>query len=210
MRIAKIKAPHHHALLTGGSAPRRLRCCDVWHYRPVSIQAVAILRCCPLSVSLPVSCSRLKSALGIFLHSNTRSCYNRHYETFDGEVRGPAYTSSLLDFYFSGTRIGVRDIETTGLSPARNKFILGGLLDLQAMTMHQYLAENRGEERQVLEDFAEKVSGLDMAITYNGRHFDMPFIDGDWSGFPQEAARRTIWIFTRRQRPLAESNSFPI
>ena len=93
------------------------------------------------------------------------------------KYEGPLYTSSLLDFYFSVMRIGVLDIETTGLSPARNKFILGGLLDLQTMTMHQYFAENRGEERQVLEDFAEKVSGLDMVITYNGRHFDMPFIN---------------------------------
>ena len=93
------------------------------------------------------------------------------------KYEGALYTSSLLDFYFSGMRTGVLDIETTGLNPARNKFILGGLLDLQTMTMHQYFAENRGEERQVLEDFAEKVSGLDMVITYNGRHFDMPFID---------------------------------
>ncbi len=93
------------------------------------------------------------------------------------KYEGPLYTSSLLDFYFSGMRIGVLDIETTGLNPARNKFILGGLLDLQTMTMHQYFAENRSEEKQALADFAEEVSGLDMVITYNGRHFDMPFIN---------------------------------
>lgn len=90
---------------------------------------------------------------------------------------GALYTSGLLDFYFSGMRIGVLDIETTGLNPARNKFILGGLLDMQTMTMHQYFAENRSEERQALESFAAEVSGLDMVITYNGRHFDMPFIN---------------------------------
>ena len=56
------------------------------------------------------------------------------------KYEGPLYTSSLLDFYFSGMRIGVLDIETTGLNPARNKFILGGLLDLQTMTIHQYFA----------------------------------------------------------------------
>ncbi|MEI3518347.1 MAG: hypothetical protein V8R14_02535 [Clostridia bacterium] len=35
------------------------------------------------------------------------------------KYEGPLYTSSLLDFYFSGMRIGVLDIETTGLNPAR-------------------------------------------------------------------------------------------
>ena len=87
------------------------------------------------------------------------------------------YKSSLLDFYFRGMRAGVLDIETTGLNPARNKFILGGLLDLQSMTLHQFFAEKRSEEREALADFASEISKLDMIITYNGRHFDMPFVN---------------------------------
>lgn len=86
------------------------------------------------------------------------------------------YTSNVLDFYFSGMKIGVLDIETTGLDPSRNKFILGGLFDLQDGIMHQFFAENRSEEKQALEEFYELLSGFDMVITYNGKHFDMPFI----------------------------------
>ncbi len=86
------------------------------------------------------------------------------------------YSSRTLDFYFNGLHAGVLDIETTGLNPSRNKFILGGLFDLQDMTMYQVFAENRNEEADALREFAERLSGLDMIITYNGRHFDMPFI----------------------------------
>ena len=86
------------------------------------------------------------------------------------------YTSNTLDFYFKGMKIGVLDIETTGLNPSRNKFILGGLFDIQSGTMHQFFAESRSEEKQALEKFYELISDFDMVITYNGKHFDMPFI----------------------------------
>ncbi|MBR1992720.1 MAG: ribonuclease H-like domain-containing protein [Firmicutes bacterium] len=86
------------------------------------------------------------------------------------------YTSNALDFYFKGMKIGVLDIETTGLDPSRNKFILGGLFDIQSGTMHQFFAESRSEEKQALEKFYELISDFDMVITYNGKHFDMPFI----------------------------------
>lgn len=43
--------------------------------------------------------------------------------------------------------------------------------------MHQLFAENRGEEREALKAFYDMISQLDMVITYNGRHFDMPFIE---------------------------------
>lgn len=93
-------------------------------------------------------------------------------EHFDENI----YSSGVLDLYFGNLKIGVLDIETTGLDPSRNKFILGGLFDLQAKTMHQFFAESRSEEAETLSAFYEEVSKLDMVITYNGRHFDMPFI----------------------------------
>jgi len=86
------------------------------------------------------------------------------------------YNSSAFDFYFNDMKIGVLDIETTGLDPSRNKFVLGGLFDLQSKTMHQFFAESRNEEKQTLEAFYKLLSGFDMVITYNGKHFDMPFI----------------------------------
>jgi len=86
------------------------------------------------------------------------------------------YTSSILDFYFSDMKVGVLDIETTGLDPSRNKFILGGLFDIRSGTMHQFFAESRSEEKAALEAFYGLLTGFDMVITYNGKHFDMPFI----------------------------------
>lgn len=100
-------------------------------------------------------------------------------ERFDESI----YSGSAFDFYFKDLRIGTLDIETTGLNPARNKFILGGLFDFQTKTMHQIFAENRGEEAEALKSFAGEVSGLDMVITYNGRHFDMPFINKRLNNF---------------------------
>ena len=40
------------------------------------------------------------------------------------------YSGNIFRAYFDGLKIGVLDIETTGLDPSRNKFILGGLLDM--------------------------------------------------------------------------------
>ncbi len=87
------------------------------------------------------------------------------------------YHNSITDFYFSGMKKGVLDIETTGLDPSRNKFILGGLYDCESRTMHQYFAENRAQEQETLDGFISRLQDVDMVLTYNGRHFDIPFIE---------------------------------
>lgn len=87
------------------------------------------------------------------------------------------YKSNILDFYFEGLKTGVLDIETTGLNPSKNKFILGGLYSFPDKKMHQFFAENRAEEGLALDAFYREISKLDMVITYNGKHFDMPFIE---------------------------------
>lgn len=91
------------------------------------------------------------------------------------------YKSSTLDFYFKDMNAGVLDIETTGLDSSRNKFILGGLCSFQNRKMYQIFAQSRTEERDALEHFVHEVSGLDMIITYNGRHFDIPFMEKRFS-----------------------------
>ena len=85
-------------------------------------------------------------------------------------------SGAIWDGYFHGLRTGVLDIETTGLNPRRDRFILGGLYDGQTGTLHQVFAESTGEEAQALQEFARLVDEMDMVITYNGRHFDMPFL----------------------------------
>lgn len=86
------------------------------------------------------------------------------------------YSSSILDFYFEGMNMGVLDIETTGLNPSRNKFILGGFNNCREKTVHQIFAESRSEEKSALECYIDEICKTDVVITYNGKHFDMPFI----------------------------------
>lgn len=85
--------------------------------------------------------------------------------------------STLWNFYFGGMKAGVLDIETTGLNPERNKFILGCITDDREGQLYQMLAENRMEEDEALDEYMNKVSELDVVVTYNGRHFDIPFIE---------------------------------
>lgn len=79
--------------------------------------------------------------------------------------------------YFGGLRIGVLDIETTGLDRWKNEFILGGLYDVSEGLLHQVFAQNNSEEAEALEAFAEILEPIDVVITYNGRKFDMPFLE---------------------------------
>lgn len=91
---------------------------------------------------------------------------------YDEEI----YESNLLRFYFRDMKIGVLDIETTGLNASRSKFILGGLYEPDGKTMHQFFAQRQAEEKAALTEFMKQVSALDMVVTYNGRHFDLPFM----------------------------------
>lgn len=91
------------------------------------------------------------------------------------------YQSRILDFYIGNIKhkkIGVLDIETTGLSPHNSHFILGGLLYYTdtGVTVKQYFAESLEEEKQTLIAFLEDVKALDIVITYNGKHFDIKYL----------------------------------
>lgn len=89
------------------------------------------------------------------------------------------YTSRIFDMYFGGRSFAVFDIETTGLSPARCKVILSGILltDSSGSRVVQYFAEQPEDEKQIIEKTLESLSGVDFVLTYNGRHFDMPFME---------------------------------
>lgn len=88
----------------------------------------------------------------------------------------PLYASALFRFYFHDLKIGVFDIETTGLSPERASFILGGLASFSENTLEQYFADTLSEEAQLLEAFLQRLSGFHVLITYNGNSFDLPFL----------------------------------
>ena len=90
------------------------------------------------------------------------------------------YTSTLFEEYFAGVSVGVFDIETTGLDPIRNKFVLGGLLTplQEGVRIRQFFSEGGHEEAETLELYREALAECDVLVSYNGNSFDIPFLKG--------------------------------
>ena len=96
----------------------------------------------------------------------------------------------ILDTYFGGMRVGVFDIETLGLDPRSTAMILSGIVEIadthetaqglkegeSIVRATQYFCEDPSEEAEVLEKTLEHLSAFDYIVTYNGRHFDIPFV----------------------------------
>ena len=91
------------------------------------------------------------------------------------------YSFGPYDTYFENCKICVLDIETTGLSPDRSHFVIGGLLSFQndgTSIFSQYFVEDLLEEREVLRVYLDEVCKHDVIVTFNGRNFDVPFLLG--------------------------------
>ncbi|MCQ2550658.1 MAG: ribonuclease H-like domain-containing protein [Clostridia bacterium] len=88
--------------------------------------------------------------------------------------------SRVLDTYLKDLNYACLDIETTGLNPKYTKVILVGFFyyDKQSQTFvsRQYLAEDQSQEKELLLAVKEELSNFDYVITFNGRHFDIPFL----------------------------------
>ncbi|MBR6014560.1 MAG: ribonuclease H-like domain-containing protein, partial [Firmicutes bacterium] len=109
-------------------------------------------------------------------------------ETLKNEVV-PGYA---FDCYFGGRKVGILDIETTGLSPERSRVILGGLITIEPGVANEadaanapdtILAEeffceynNDRDEKELLEAYMAAIRNVDVVVTYNGEHFDIPFL----------------------------------
>lgn len=93
-------------------------------------------------------------------------------------IEYPIYTSRAFRLYFQDMDLGVLDIETTGLSPKNNAFILGGLVtpESDVLKVEQFFAESLSEEAAALTAFWNLASSKDVLITFNGQHFDLPFM----------------------------------
>jgi len=91
-----------------------------------------------------------------------------------------AYNSKLFRMYFGEKSFVVFDIETTGLSPVNSKVVLTGLfsvsLDGKGQVV-QYFADQEDDEDAVIRATIEDLQKFDFVVTYNGRHFDMPFME---------------------------------
>ena len=109
-------------------------------------------------------------------------------------LNGTLNLPTALRDHFPNCRVGVLDIETTGLSPSQHKVLPGGILvfeDNSLATILQFFAEQPQEEKALLSSYIEEIKKCDLLITYNGKAFDMNFlgIRGnklglDVSGFP--------------------------
>lgn len=89
------------------------------------------------------------------------------------------FRSIILDQYFKGMTLGIFDIETLGLSPSKCPIILAGLMSVYPdgfCEITQYFAESPKEEKIMLEALQTELDKFDYLITYNGKHFDLPFI----------------------------------
>lgn len=102
------------------------------------------------------------------------------------------YTKELLknevvpgyafDCYFGRRKVGILDIETTGLSPDRTRVILGGLITIEpgrdTVLAEEFFCEynNDRDEKELLEVYMAAIRNVDVVVTYNGEHFDIPFL----------------------------------
>jgi uncharacterized protein YprB with RNaseH-like and TPR domain len=91
----------------------------------------------------------------------------------------PFYSSEIFDFYFGEARLGVLDIETTGLGADRSKIVLGGLLTpcADGVRVRQYFSEGAHEEAELLALYTDALGDTDILFSYNGDRFDLPFVN---------------------------------
>ena len=89
------------------------------------------------------------------------------------------YHSKIYDKYFGELNVAFLDIETTGLYPQSSKIILGGVLNQKKNhpEMIQYFAENKDEEKSLLCAYCDALTESDVLISYNGKNFDLPFLE---------------------------------
>lgn len=76
------------------------------------------------------------------------------------------------------------DIESTGLRPSRPLFLVG-LLHCRGgqLVLRQYLARHPREEGPLLTALARELTNYQVLITYNGKSFDMPYIENRMSHY---------------------------
>jgi uncharacterized protein len=71
------------------------------------------------------------------------------------------------------------DTETTGLGAGACAFLAGvGSIDSAGFRLRQFFMRDYGEEPSVLWRLAEYLAPFDALITYNGRTFDQPLLEG--------------------------------
>ena len=102
-------------------------------------------------------------------------------KTFTRDYRITGNYPAQFISYFPGMKPCILDIEATGLDPAKCKVCLAAFLIQtgSGVRVTQFLAENHYEENKVLDAMMDFLSAeqIDYLITFNGRAYDVPFIN---------------------------------
>lgn len=99
--------------------------------------------------------------------------------------------------YFSSGDLVFLDIETTGLWANQPLFLVGLLWEEDAgLMVRQFLARRIGEEKAVLGAVLAEVPRFRVVVTYNGKQFDIPYIEG------RSVAHRMFYRFPHQQLDL--------
>ena len=100
-------------------------------------------------------------------------------KTIEYKHRLEYFSSGLWERYFGGMSFCIFDIETLGLNPAFCPVVLAGVMTEDEngdCLLTQYFAETPDDEKELLLVLEEYLNRFDFIVTYNGRHFDVPFI----------------------------------
>lgn len=105
-------------------------------------------------------------------------CYNINMKIINESFDNKEFFDLPHVFYFANMKIGVFDIETTGLSPHKCQLILSGFIisDKNNIYKKQFFAESLEDEIYILKETIEILEELDVVVTYNGAKFDIPFV----------------------------------
>lgn len=82
------------------------------------------------------------------------------------------------------------DIETTGLSRERSSIYLIGCVSVEqdSRILRQWMAETKDEEKEILKKFLEFSKKFSKVIHYNGKRFDIPFVEARLLKYGLESA----------------------
>lgn len=100
-------------------------------------------------------------------------------KTLERKIELKPFDNKIFDYFFKDMKIAVFDLETTGLSPSSGGIILSGILLINGTegTVIQHFAETLSDEPAVIAATIETLKDVDAVITYNGQHFDIPFME---------------------------------
>ena len=123
-----------------------------------------------------------------YLVSKKASHYDAHFSTLRERLIRVLEQENLPTL--SGARVEdllFVDIETTGLSSSQPLFLIGALHIAQEPVLDLFFARDLDEENAVLAAFARLAHGKTL-VTFNGKSFDWPYIEGRSRAHRVEAA----------------------